>query len=34
MRIKFGTRILSIVSIVHPKENQKELHLMYAESLD
>ena len=34
MRIKFGDRILSIVSIVHPKENQKELHLMYAESLD
>ena len=34
MRIKFGDRILSIVSIVHPKENHKELHLMYAESLD
>ena len=34
MRIKFDGRILSIVSIVHPKENQKELHLMYAESLD
>jgi len=34
MRIKFGERILSIVSVVHPQENHRELHLMYAESLD
>lgn len=34
MRIKFGDRILSIVSIVHPQENRRELHLMYSEGLD
>jgi len=34
MRIKFGDRILNIVSIVHPQENRRELHLMYSEGLD
>ncbi len=34
MRIKFGDRILNIVSIVHPQENRRELHLMYTEALD
>ena len=34
MRIKFGDRILNIISIVHPQENHRELHLMYSEGLD
>ena len=34
MRIKFGDRILNIVSIIHPQENRRELHLMYSEGLD
>jgi len=34
MRIKFGDRILNIISIVHPQENHRELHLMYSEALD
>ncbi len=34
MRIKYGDRILNIVSIVHPQENRRELHLMYSEGLD
>jgi len=34
MRVKFGDRILNIVSIVHPQENHRELHLMYTENLD
>jgi len=34
MRIRFGDRILNIVSIIHPKENHRELHLMYSEGLD
>ena len=34
MRIKFGDRILNIVSIIKPQENKRELHLMYAEGLD
>ena len=34
MRIKFGDRILNIISIVHPQQNRRELHLMYSEGLD
>ena len=33
MRIKYGKRILDIVSIVNPFENKKDLHLMYKERL-
>ena len=33
-RIKFGDRYLSIVSILNPQERNKELILMYIESLD
>ena len=33
-RIKFGDRYLSIVSILNPQERNKELTLMYLESLD
>ncbi len=34
MRIKYGNRYLSIVSIVQPQESRRELHLMYSEALD
>src|SRR4030042_4845782 len=34
MRILFGERVLSIVSVIQPKENHRELHLMYSEALD
>lgn len=34
MRIKYGNRYLSIVSIVQPQEGRRELHLMYTEGLD
>ena len=33
-RIKYGDRYLSIVSILNPQERNKELTLMYLESLD
>jgi len=33
-RIKFGDRYLSIVSILNPQERNKELIIMYTESLD
>ena len=33
-RIKYGDRYLSIVSILNPQERNKELTLMYMESLD
>jgi SPP1 family predicted phage head-tail adaptor len=34
MRIKLGDRILSIVSILMPQERQREIQIMYTESLD
>ena len=34
MRLLYGSRVLEIVSIVHPKEARQELHLMYKEKLD
>ena len=34
MRIKYGNRYLSIVSIIQPQERKRELHLMYSEALD
>jgi SPP1 family predicted phage head-tail adaptor len=34
MRILFGSRVLTIVSILQPKENKKETHIMYTEALD
>lgn len=34
MRILHGERVLNIVSIIQPKENRRELHLMYTEAKD
>lgn len=34
MRIIHGERALNIVSIIQPKENHRELHLMYTEAKD
>lgn len=34
MRVKYGNRIFKIISIIHPKENFKELNLLYKEELD
>ena len=34
MRIKFGDRYLNIQSIIQPKEDREELHLLYTEALD
>lgn len=34
MRVKYGSRIFEIVSIVHPKELRQELHIYYKEKLD
>lgn len=34
MRLKYGDRILQIVSIVHPKERGNETHIYYKEALD
>lgn len=34
MRIKYGSRILRILSIVHLQERRRELDLMYKEDLD
>lgn len=32
-RLKFGTRIFNIVGIVNPKEENRELHIMYREMI-
>lgn len=34
MRVTYGTQVFEIVSIVHPQEQQKELHILYKEALD
>lgn len=34
MRIKYGDRYFSIVSILYPQESRKEVHIMYKEGLD
>jgi len=34
MRIKYGTRVFSIISIIQPKENRRELNILYKEALD
>jgi SPP1 family predicted phage head-tail adaptor len=34
MRITFGDRIFKIISIVHPFERKRELHILYKEELD
>lgn len=34
MRVTYGGRVFKIISIVQPKENMKELHLLYKEALD
>lgn len=34
MRVLYGERVLSIVSIVIPQESKREIHLMYSEALD
>lgn len=34
MRVKYGNRYFKILSVVHPQERKKELHLMYQEALD
>ena len=34
MRIVYGDQTFSIVSIVHPLERKKELHILYKEALD
>lgn len=34
MRVSYQGRIFTIVSIIHPKENRKEIHIMYSEGLD
>ncbi len=34
MRILYGGRIFKIVTIIQPKENMRELHLLYKEDLD
>ena len=34
MRVKYGGRTFKILSIVQPKENMKELQLLYKEALD
>lgn len=34
MRVKYGNRYFNIISIVHPQERRKELHVMYREELD
>ncbi|MFA5374131.1 MAG: phage head closure protein [Candidatus Omnitrophota bacterium] len=33
-RIKYGNRYLQILSIINPNERNRELHLLYKESLD
>ena len=34
MQIKYGDRIFSIISIIQPKENHRELDIFYKEALD
>ena len=34
MRVLYGNRVLSIVSVIQPQENKRELILMYSEALD
>lgn len=34
MRVKYGERYFTIISVIQPKENSKELHLIYSEALD
>lgn len=34
MRIVYGDRIFKIISIVHPFERKRELHILYKEELD
>ena len=34
MRVTYGDKIFNIISIIHPKENQRELNLLYKEALD
>lgn len=34
MRVRLGTRYFNIISIVHPQERKRELHLLYKEALD
>lgn len=34
MRIVYGSQTFSIVAIVHPLEQKKELHILYKEALD
>jgi len=34
MRVKFGSRIFKIISIVHPLEKKEELQILYKEMLD
>jgi SPP1 family predicted phage head-tail adaptor len=34
MRVKYGDRIFQIISIVHPQERMRELHIFYKEALD
>jgi len=34
MRVKYCDRIFQIISIVHPQERMRELHIFYKEQLD
>jgi len=34
MRLNYNGRILSIVGIIHPKEDRKEIQIIYSEALD
>ena len=34
MRMAWGDRIFKIISIVHPFERKRELHILYKEALD
>ena len=34
MRVKYGNRYFKIISIVQPRENKRELHVLYKEALD
>ena len=34
MRVKYGDRYFTIISLVQPQNTKRELHLMYSEGLD
>jgi SPP1 family predicted phage head-tail adaptor len=34
MRIKYNDRIFNILSIIHPKEDRREIQIIYSEALD